>query len=188
MIPKGRCTCDKVVSGDRDFNGSIRFNVETMDRRTIVNANLLRKFSSPHPKATRSNAAEVTTLEMFDRQKEDFEKIEGFAVLDRDFNGFQVWRERNASKTTRSYYFIPTSGPSVRVLGNEQLVAFHTPLGWPNRQEMMRDPSYNVAAQIRVSNNVLYYQFFSLRQHAPGEWIERMQAVLPVVEERLLAK
>jgi hypothetical protein len=184
-VPPGACTCKSVVSGE-GFNGSLGFTVETADGRKISNVHLARNYSPSEPRG-RHLAPIRSILDEFVSEKSNFEPVPDFSRNGVRFAEYEAWGQiKIPPKLERRYYFLPKPPVFVHGFGREHAIAFVSPLGWYPAPNMAR--TFTLTTQLRVSDNVFYYQFINPDRVPSSDWIATVEAPIPVVEQHIIQK
>ncbi len=176
-IPKGACACT-AIKDDPDFVGlSASMAFETKDGARIGNVAIGRA-------KDKSDINLQTTYERFLSEQDKFEEVSDFRYRDFDFSDYRIYRERKArALDNRRYYFIPKK-PQYLVRGSQMEIAFNTPLGrLPGDTREL-----TVAANLRLSDGIYFFQFLNPRLTAPAQWPATVEKTVGLIETRLFPK
>jgi hypothetical protein len=184
FIPKGACQCGSIHSGNANFNGTVVLSVETPDGRTMHSVSVLRIWPSGHPRAR----PERTTYEEFLSEEKYLDELSDFHWKDDHFSAFRVFRARQIyALGARRYSFVPKAA-QFHFRGESQPIVFTTPLARRLDDEAFEADGPKVAAQVRLSETVQFFQFFVPRLIPSDGWIAAMERTAEMIDTRLMPK
>lgn len=176
-IPKGACSCASVRNDPGFFGSAASMRFETSDSTQIGNVAVGRAKDSEDINLR-------TTYERFLSERDKFGEMSDFHYRGFDFSEYRVYRERETrgpNSDSRRYYFIPRN-PQFIIRESRMEIAFHTPLARSLGDERQQ---LDVATNIRLSDNIYYFQFFNPRLTPPAQWPATVEKTVELIELRM---
>jgi hypothetical protein len=176
-IPKGTCQCERVIRPGSDFNNSLLLTRETLDGRVRPNISLWR-------------GPVETSYEEFKRLEPELEPLSDFSWKDDHFKKFRVFQTRLGKHAlgARRYFFVPKEDVEFEFAGQKQPIAFSTLLAWRPDDPNIVKHGPRVAATIRLSNSLHFFQFLVPRITPSDSWISEIQETAEFIGTRLILR